>query len=167
MSKNQTTFSVTLEDFYYDDDSNGIEGALSKHIKDQVVYQIWEKIKVKVEDQIQRDVKDRIEKEFTRQIAQQITQVVTSTDSILKGVQGYDEKGNWVKKDCTIKVYVQDKFKKDSGWGSPNEVIEKLAKNFAVELKNRYDILFASQIVNKMHEQGLLKDDAIQTLLSK
>jgi hypothetical protein len=46
-----------------------------------------------------------------------------------------------------------------------DEIVGKLSKQFSAELKNRYDILFASQIVSKLNEQGMLKEDVARILL--
>lgn len=39
------------------------------------------------------------------------------------------------------------------------------AKDFGKEMKERYDLLFASQLVAKMSETGLLKEDVAKLLL--
>lgn len=160
------TFNVSLEEFYLESDTENISTELSNFIIGQVVEKIWDRIKSKVEDQIQLQVKDVVEKNFILKISNHIKEIITSDEIILKKVGGYDEKGNWINKDSSLKEYIENKFRKDSGWGSPNTLIEKIAKDFSIELKRRYDVLFASQIVNKMNEQGLLKDEAIQKLLA-
>ena len=43
--------------------------------------------------------------------------------------------------------------------------IDELAKKFTQDLRNRYDLAFASHIVQRMADQNLLKDDAIAKLL--
>jgi hypothetical protein len=75
------------------------------------------------------------------------------------------ENGRHVDKDVTIEEHIKYKFEKDSGWSSPNAKIEKLAKGFAEEMKKRYDLLFATQIVSKMGENNLLKDDVMKQLV--
>ena len=65
----------------------------------------------------------------------------------------------------SIADYITERFAYQSGWGSPNEAIDKLAKQFGDELKKRYDIAFATQIVKRMNENGLLKDESIIKLL--
>lgn len=50
---------------------------------------------------------------------------------------------------------------------SMEKLIKSLAKDFANEMKERYDLLFASQLVAKMSETGLLKEDVAKLLLPK
>jgi len=79
------------------------------------------------------------------------------------------ENGKTIKKDLTLEEYVVNKFKKDSGWSSPNEKIEKLSKQFAEkfgqEIKDRYDLIFATRIVQKLDKEGLLKENIAKILL--
>ncbi|MDM1494966.1 hypothetical protein HX089_05330 [Myroides odoratimimus] len=45
--------------------------------------------------------------------------------------------------------------------------LEKCTEQISKELKERYDLLFASQIVAKLNEQGMLKEDVAKILLNK
>ena len=65
----------------------------------------------------------------------------------------------------TLKEYILYQIQNNTGWNSPNENIKKLAQKFGEEMKNRYDLLFASQLVAKMNESGLLKEDVAKKLL--
>ena len=65
----------------------------------------------------------------------------------------------------TLKEYILYQIQNNTGWNSPNENIKKLAQKFGEEMKNRYDLLFASQLVAKMNENGLLKEDVAKKLL--
>ncbi|KZE77515.1 hypothetical protein AV926_14170 [Myroides marinus] len=44
---------------------------------------------------------------------------------------------------------------------------ENCTTQISKELKERYDLLFASQIVAKLNEQGMLKEDVAKILLNK
>jgi hypothetical protein len=46
-------------------------------------------------------------------------------------------------------------------------MIETNTKLFSAEFKDRYDLLFASQLVSKMNAVGLLKDDVAKLLIDK
>jgi len=45
--------------------------------------------------------------------------------------------------------------------------LKELSKSFTDELKERYDLLFASQIVTKLNENGMLKDKVAKLILDK
>lgn len=160
------SFKIELEEFYMDEDQNNLEEELVKYIKEETIRSIWKKIEKKVEDQIQMEVKRTVESNFTKIISAHVNKIISSKDPIIKNVQVYDPvKQNYAYKDASIEEYIHSKFVKDTGWGSPNDAIEKLAKRFAEEMKNRYDLMFATQIVSKMNDQGLLKNEALAKLL--
>lgn len=62
-----------------------------------------------------------------------------------------------------IPLYVEKQFNKIQG-GSYNahSSIEKLAERFVTEMKGRYDLLFASQVVSKLKNAGLLRADVAE-----
>ena len=67
----------------------------------------------------------------------------------------------------TVQEFIKEKFDSSNSYSSQKELIEKLAKNYSIEIKNRYDMMFASQLVIKMSEQGLLKEGVLQSLMDK
>jgi len=54
----------------------------------------------------------------------------------------------------------------NNGWNSIGEHVSRVGKQLGDELKKRYDVAFANQIVVRIHEQGLLKDDVAKLLLT-
>lgn len=64
-----------------------------------------------------------------------------------------------------IEDWIKKKFNGNCGYGSAENQIKELAKKFGDEMKQRYDLLFASQIVAKLDEHGLLKEDIAGLLL--
>lgn len=46
-----------------------------------------------------------------------------------------------------------------------NKAVKTAGDAIGKELKERYDLLFASQIVSKLHENGMLKEDVAKILL--
>jgi len=57
-------------------------------------------------------------------------------------------------------------FFKNTGWNNPERVLKAIAMEFGKELKLQYNNMFANKIVQNMKEQGLLKDEVVQILLS-
>lgn len=83
---------------------------------------------------------------------------------ILEGkVQSYANSRNMV----SVADYIKEKFESSQGYNSQKDIIEKMAKNYSIEMKNRYDMMFASQIIIKMNEQGLLKEGVFDSLMKK
>lgn len=149
-------FTIEVEDFWLGEDSN-LEPALKKFITDDVVRQIELSIKTKVEDGINKEVKSQVEQNLYRKIAS-ITNECIAADKI-KGRYSNDP-------EMTLQEYIKQQFTSTAREKAPvDEVIKKLAEGFGVELKKRYDLLFASQLVAKLGEGGLLKEDAVRLLL--
>lgn len=81
--------------------------------------------------------------------------------------EGKIRKSSYNKEEILIKDWIKEKFTGDTGYNNTEKVIKSLAKDFGKELKERYDLLFASQLVAKMSETGLLKEDVAKLLLPK
>ncbi len=147
---------INVSDFYLDE-NDGLETGLKNMIKHEVIQSINKQIKDKVEAQITMEVKDTVEKLLYKQITSDIKEILeTGTTKSRKDSN----------KQVLFKDYVRECFDYNGGWTSFEANIKKLAEAFSVELKQRYDLLFASQIVVKMQEQGLLKEDVVKLLLT-
>lgn len=147
-------FTVEIEDFYLDEDSD-IENALKTYIIREVVDQINSLIKERVEKQITMEVREVIEKNLYKKITSSIEDAMISESMPSRK----DSKTL-----LTLKEYVKECINYNSGWDSFEENIKKIAKSFSDEMKQRYDLLFASHIVSKLSENGLLKDDVAKRL---
>jgi anaerobic ribonucleoside-triphosphate reductase len=146
--------TIDISDFYLDEGEE-LESSLKQFIIRECVQQINKSIEKKVEDHITRTVKNEIEQKLTYKINKQIEEII-ATETIK--VDGKEQPFN---------EYIKYKFQYSSGWSSAQGALESLAKRFGEELKKRYDMLFASQIVSKLHENGMLKEDVAKLLLPK
>lgn len=150
--------TIDLEELFSElQDSEGtIKEMLVKNIIGSCVYQISAAIKKQVEDQIQREVKNAIESSMLADIRKEVARIIPVA-MISIGKQ----------EEVTLEEYIRTLFSQKTGWNSPNDYIEKLSKQFGDEMKKRYDMLFATQIVNKMAQNGLLKEGMETLLLEK
>jgi hypothetical protein len=146
---------VEVEDFYLDEDSN-LEEGLKSYVTKQVLADIALSIKSRVNTQILVEVKTQVENSMYKQINLFISDFIKT---------GLVPSSRDSKKMIPIQEYITEKFAYNSGWASPDETIKKIAEKFGNELKQRYDIAFANQIVRKMNEVGLLKEESIIKLL--
>lgn len=147
-------FTIDIEDFCLDEDRD-LEPALKKYIIDTVVREIWKGVEKKAEASVTKEVKDQVEKSFFRQIQSTVSEVI-KTGKI---------KGEYNKEEITVQEWILEQFQKNSGWRSPESQLKDLAKKFGDELKARYDLMFASQIVMKLNQNGMLKEDVAKMLL--
>ena len=146
-------FTIEVEDFWMEEEE--LTEALQSHVKSSVVREISASIKDKVEAQITKRVIEVVEQKTSLVIDAALT------DLIATGVMTRN------REEISIRAYVKELFERNTGWSSPKEQIAKLAKEFGAEMKAQYNAVFASNVVQGLKEQGLLKDDVVNMLLEK
>jgi hypothetical protein len=147
---------INISDFYLDEDDD-LEQGLKDYIKRDVIKQVYASIQEKVQKEITAKVIEVVEENlFTEISAAMKTQIESG-----KIQSRYDRS-----KEITLAEYTKECFTHDRGYNSFDNLIKELANEFATEMKGRYDLLFASQLVAKMNENGLLKDDIAKLLLT-
>lgn len=151
-------FTVEIDEFWLDEDSNGFEEELKESIKNDVCHQIKKLMLTKIENEITNVVKKQVENTLKEQIQALVTDVI-STGKIKVDSYSSDE--------IPIEDWIKKKFNGNCGYGSAENQIKELAKKFGDEMKQRYDLLFASQIVAKLDEHNFLKEDIAKLLIDK
>ena len=150
-------FTIEVEDFYLDEEGD-LSTELKKYIIHDVVMQIEKGLKSKIEESITKEVKAQVEQSLYRKIATFVTECIAN-DKIKNGYSTSPE--------FTLQEWVRNQFVETARQKAPvDDTIKKLAASFGEEIKKRYDLLFASQLVAKMKESGFLKEEAIQLLLN-
>ena len=147
-------FIIDIEDFWLEEEE--LTNALQTHIKREVV------------NQISQDVREQTQKQITEKLQDVIKQKIeividsTLTDLVATGMSYQNSKN-----EISIVDYIKNVFTKNAGWSNPKAQIEKIAKDFTLELKAQYNTVFANRLVVNMKEQGFLKDDLVQVLLEE
>lgn len=147
-------FTVELEDFYIDEEED-IEPALKSHIIGAVISTINEQISEKIKKSITEVAKLAIEKKFSEKTSKVVDEFIEN------GKIKYNSN------ELTIEEYVKHLFNDNNGWGVPQFTLGRLAKKFGDELKERYDLFFATQIVKKLGDSGLLAEGIAKALIDK
>lgn len=147
-------FVVEVEDFWLDEEDE-IQPALQKYLIGNVVQQISKSIEKKVEDKVTREAKNQVENSLFKAIQKKVSEVIANGK--IKGQYTNDS-------EISIEDWIKNEFEKNTGYRSATDQIKKLANVFGKEMKDRYDLLFASQIVAKLNEQGMLKEDVAKML---
>jgi hypothetical protein len=149
--------AIELSDFYLDEEQD-LEPALKKTIINQAVAKITADLKAKIEDGVIKEVKAQVEQTLYRKIGTFVAECIAN-DKIKDG--GYSNSA-----EITLQEWVKKQFTRNAYEKAPvDDLIKKLAANFGEEMKKRYDLLFASQLVVKMKESGFIKEEAIALLL--
>ena len=147
---------IDLEDFYLDSDTN-LEDGLKTFIIRETVKAINKSIEARVEKQILMEVKEQVEKTLYRSI----------TAAIEEGVKTAKIKARNTSEMLTVENYIKQELEYQGGWNCIPEQLKKIAQLHAAEFKTRFDMTFAAHIVQKLAENGLLKDDAAKMLLAE
>lgn len=148
-------FTIEVDDFYLEE--GDLESNLKQYIIRECVNKITSDLKSKIEDGVQKEVKAQVEQTLYRKIGSLVAETIENDK--IKGRYSNDP-------EVTLQEWVKQQFFTTAASKSPvNEKIEALAKVFGEEMKKRYDMVFASGIVQKLHENGLLKDDVVTKLI--
>jgi hypothetical protein len=147
--------TVDLEDLWADEEN------ISDTVKNEIIYSvkkgIIEHYEKKTVDYIERAVKLELDKTLNLKLSSYVDEQIEVGK--IKSLKSNEQ--------ITLKEFVREKFEQTSGWNSWDDKIKAVANSHSQDMKNRYDLLFASQLVAKMQEAGMLKEDVAKLLLEK
>ena len=147
-------FRIDIEDFWLDD-KDELEPELKNHIINTVVQAIWKKLENRVGTEMIQEIHKVVEVEFKGKLDAQFKRIIET--QTIGGAEDGPKLDEWLR----------NQFSNSTSWRDPEQTIKAFAKEFGDEMKERYDMLFASQIVIKMSEQGLLKEGVAESLIRK
>lgn len=152
--------TVCLDDLeigdYYEDGSVTLSEIIQKEIIREVVCRI------------KQSILDKYYKEIQKTTEKKISEL---TEKILKDFKNSDETFTYTPQyQCnpvktTFKEFVANRFTKEVESSCIPARIERVVEELVKEIKNRYDLAFASLIVKNMKEQKLLADDKLAELI--
>ena len=159
---------IDLENFYAENfdgcEYGGIEATSS--LSQEVVEVIKSEVKSAICNQVSVVVTKMATDEFERYGNDKIKEITDfkmlefiSEGKVRKSLSG-DEM-------ISVDEKLRGIFDNSNNWNSPYEAIERVGQGFAKELRTRYDITFATNIVNGLEKQGLLKAGVFEALTDK
>lgn len=149
-------FTVEIDEFWLDEDSKGFEEELKQSIKIDVCQQIKDLMLLHIENEITNVVKQQVSDSLREQIQALVADVIST---------GKIRENSYSDTEILIEDWIKKQFQGGCGYQNADAKIKELAKKFGDEMKQRYDLLFASQIVAKLDEHGMLKKDIAELLL--
>jgi len=152
--------TINLDEFYLESDERGqesIQSALLSTIKHEVVSEIW----CKIRQEVNKEIKDSVINEINSTIRIRIN---THIDEYLNTglLRPYIEGGE----NITIKDYLHMHITDNRYWQNLGANLAKVAENFAKELSKKYDLMFATEIIMKVKDSGMLDRDKLDKLLN-
>lgn len=152
--------NIDLSDIF---DENGDEYSMSvsELIKGDIQYevkrQIWNNIEPEINKQIHETVSDQVQKFLIAKIKRKV-------NSIIKKGKFQQNRYN---DEVTMETYIQLFFEEAMNEYSPKGDLRNIASALAEEMKERYDLAFAAQLVSKMTAQGLVNKEVSKVLIDK
>ena len=135
--------TVDISEFYMEEE-NTLDEALTSRIRNEVVNTIWQKISSKVEDIITKNVQEEIKKELTGKISAEVSRIIEQGIFNLNG------------KETTLSEWIHREFAERSAYRSPAIKIDEICNKLSIDLKNRYDSIFAVGIVKRLTANGFI-----------
>lgn len=148
---------IDISEFYLDDEDELLP-ALKSFIIGEVIREINGNIKKQVEGLTNELLVNTIQAELGVRVRVLIDEFV-KTGTVKDRSYGNDNKVKSIHEWIAEQVRSSNSDIVDS--------IKKLAATQVNQLKAQYDLLFATQIVNKIKDAGYLKDEVAQLLLSE
>lgn len=147
-------FVIEVEEFYLEEEE--LSAALKNYVKDQVLHEIFKKMQQHIEGEITLQVKNSVEILMKEKIAFEVNEFIRSGKLVSR----------WKSEPISVTDLVAKTFEDLTVTRNISEAVEKQAKVYAESIKQRYDVLFATQIVQKIQAAGLLKDEASALLFN-
>lgn len=142
---------VTLDDFWLEEDED-ISEALKDHLKNTIIAGVYSRARDKIEESIKNIVRQSIEKLVDVKLEQSVLELTTEGLKNQKLRAGY---GKEVSLNEYIKLKVVDGFESNSDFP---KVVRDIAKDHVKEIKEKYDLFYSIELLNKMKEAGLLNE---------
>ena len=155
--------TVDLSEFYNENE----EKSFSDQIKDSIVYKVKQSILTDLENKLGSEfnsiITQKIELEKEQLIQKKLDQLVTEA----KVKKRYDSSEmisieEWMKEELK-RLYLSDRAINE---GMRSYIRDK-SNELSEEFKQRYDLAFASQIISKLSENGMLQENIADILLKK
>lgn len=151
---------VDLDDFYLDEEDDLVP-AIKDFVVNKITNTIWDRVEEKIKQKILDLCNENIQKIINEKIETYLTEILNK--EMIK-------KNRWSDELVSLQEYVSIAFNEDFD-NDYRRILERIvegkAKDICEEIKKRYDLLFASQLISKMNDQNMLKEDIAKLILDK
>jgi len=164
------TVQVDLSEMYSEDD----EQSFNSQILDSIAYEVKSKVMTDFRNKgfevVEQSARQLINTDFEKEIETTVKNIFDF--KVVRDGKTYKQ---LVEEKISTNTYFTDAGRAEK-WinsildplqGKIIDAVKSEAIKIGQELSNRYDLLFASQLVAKMNEAGLLKEDVANLLLPK
>lgn len=138
----------------------GTEYSISEYLETEIKYNI----KNAVLSQISNDITDKIKDEIKNNVLSQVKSYTLGVlETELKTLKIREYRGD---REIDATAYITARLIREIQDTDVTKMVKTTAENYVKSIKERYDIVFASTLIDKMLKANLLNDDRVATLLS-
>ena len=148
---------LNLEDVFEEAMYN--EATLKEEFTSSVRLAVVRELKEKFKDELMREISNPISEKIEDIARESISDLIENASK-----KKYKFRIDYMEEELTVDELIRGRIKEivDS---SIETIISSRAKSFVDELRKRYDMAFATFIVDNMRKQNMLKDEKIAELL--
>ena len=150
-------FEDLIEDIKGDNDAS-----LSSEIRANIINQASNLVRQKcvsdIEKQVGIAVKEIIETKISHMIEEKIATIMNDPETKV-------QKNHYNTELYSVKSLILEQIGTSLNNGKVVDVVHQRMKNHIEDLKNTYDLAFASTVVNALHEKGMLNHDGLKLLM--
>ena len=155
----KVTVTVDLSEFYSEDETD-----FSTQIKDAIAYDVKNQIlsdwREKVKDIFGETLRQNISDEISEMVKKQVKECFNSKTVKSRYSNDFVTIPDYISKQLDNDLNVSRDFQ-----NRLDKISSDSAKSITQQLKDRYDLIFASNLVSKMNELNMLKPDVAKLIL--
>ena len=150
------TITINMDDFWMDEDSD-FEESFKRYIVDQATYKVFENVK----NDLLKDIHLEVEKNVNKKVEEFMSDFIEQNANKLEMKVGYNQT---VPLEEGVRSILSNKAE-NYAMTSITKLVEAYAKGFVDDLRKRYDLLFASQVITKLNDNKMLKEGVFESLM--
>ena len=150
---------VDIDDLMHDMDIE--DSDIAKALKQSIIFTIVNDIKADLLKEAMQDIREQIQSQVEAEVKTKIKRKVA------KMIRGDKFKKRHSNSELTIDEMIKQELESIDSSGNVHQIIGRMAEKFTAELKGRYDLNFAAQVVNKMVDNNLVRKDVAELLIEE
>jgi hypothetical protein len=153
---------LDVEDFLEDvmqDNIDGYATSIKAGLVDGIKREVISQINAQKKEQVKKEITEKVLNEVNGTVSLRISMYID--EIIQKGIL-HEGTTNAI----TIKELIERNFTNTRYWDNLLPSIRKVGEEFGAIIKKRYDLAFASTILNNLKENNMLNNNAVKALFN-
>lgn len=137
--------------------------SIGEALSDAIKYSVKTEVLKNISEDVKEEIRRQTELAIKEEVKSTIKAVIMNELISLKINTGYRKN----EKTIPAKDFIIDKLEDCIKSSDVGASIRKIAEDYTASIRERFDVVFASTLLDKMMKAGLLKDDRISSLLTE